>query len=95
MEWIFQDPANVAVYTTRSIIRGGAWVAHVFHDADDGSWQFHDSTPGGPREEEAMLVALSGMVLRDDTLNELADLPEGWHAWRDGPNAPWQRGKIG
>ena len=32
--------------------------------------------------------------LRDGTLNELADLPEGWRAWRDGPTARWQRGKI-
>jgi len=92
---MFETPPNVAVFTTRSIVRGDAWIARVYHDADDGGWQFHDSTPGEPREEEAMIVALSGMVLRDGTLNELANLPEGWHAWRDGPTAPWQRGKTG
>lgn len=93
-EWMFGDPPNVAVFTTRSIVRGGAWIAYVSHDADDGSWQFHDSTPGEPPEEEGMIVALSSMVLRDGTLNELADLPEGWRAWRDGPAAPWQRGRA-
>ena len=93
-EWMFEDPRNVAVVTTRSIVRDSAWIAHVSHDAD-GSWQFHDSAPGEPRAEDAMVVALSSMVLRDSTLNELADLPEGWRAWRDGPAAPWQRGRGG
>lgn len=93
-EWLFEAPPNVAVVTTRSIVRDGAWIAHVSHDADDGSWQFHDSAPGEPPAEDAMVVALSSMVRRDGTLNALADLPEGWHAWRDGPTAPWQRGKV-
>jgi len=37
-----------------------------------------------------MVVSLRSMVMRDATLARLADLPEGWHAWRDGPTAPWQ-----
>ncbi|WP_043839155.1 hypothetical protein [Muricoccus aerilatus] len=81
---MFDDPPNVAVFTTWSIVQDGAWIALVFHDADDGSWQFYDSTPGEPREEEAMIDALSSMMLRDGTLNELVDLPEGWRAWRTG-----------
>ena len=93
-EWLFEDLPNVAVVTTRSIVRDGAWIAHVSHDPDDGSWQFHDSAPGEPLAEDAMVVALSSMVRRDGTLNELADLPKGWRAWRDGPTAPWQRGKV-
>ena len=94
-EWMFDDPPNMAVVTTRSIVHDGAWIAHVSRDADDGSWQFHDSVPGDPRVEDAMVVALSSMVRRDGTLSALADLPEGWRAWRDGPTAPWQRGKVG
>lgn len=93
--WMFDAPPNVAVFTTRSVVCDGAWIAHVFHDADDGGWQFHDNAPGSPLPEDAMVVALSTMVLRDGTLSKLADLPEGWRAWRDGPAAPWQRGKIG
>lgn len=92
---MFDARPNVAVFATRSIVRGGAWIARVSYDADDGSWQFHDSTPGEPPSEEGMIVALSNMVSSDATLVELADLPEGWCAWRDGPTAPWQRGKIG
>ena len=94
-DWTFQDDPDVAVLTTRSIVRDGAPVVHVSHDADDGSWQFHDGTPGTPREEDALVVSLRSMVLRDGTLNELADLSEGWRAWRDGPAAPWKRTRIG
>ena len=94
-EWMFEDAPNVAVVTTRSIVRDGAWIAHVSHDADDGSWQFHDSAPVDPLAEDAMVVALGSMVLRDPALDGLADLPAGWRAWRDGPAAPWQRVKVG
>ena len=94
-EWMFKDPPNMAVVTTRDIVRDGAWIAYVSHDADDGSWQFHDSAPGNLLMEDAMVVSLNSMVLRDRTLNELADLPEDWRAWRDGPHAPWHRGKAG
>lgn len=91
--WPFPDPPNVAVVTTRSIVRG-AWIAHVSHDADDGGWQFHDSEPGDPREEDAMVVSLQSMVTRDATLTQLAALPEGWRAWRDTPAAPWQTARA-
>ena len=93
--WLFPDPPDLAVVTTRSIVEDGRWIAHVFNIAEVSSWEFHDSGPGEPREEDAMVVALHSMVERDPTLNELADLPEGWQAWRDGPTAPWKRGRIG
>lgn len=94
-DWPFDDPPNVAVLTTRSIVHDGAWIARVSRDADDGGWQFHDGAAGDPDEADALVVSLRSMVLRDGTLNELADLPEGWHAWRDGPAAPWQRARAG
>ena len=93
--WLFREPPNVAVFTTRSIVERGAWIAHVSHSAEDGSWDFHDNEPGAPPEEEAMLVSLRNMVDRDGTLRALADLPEGWRAWRDGPAAAWRRGRAG
>ena len=87
--WIFPNPPQVAVITTRSIVDRGAWIAHVTHDADDGGWQFHDGEV--PGERDAMVVSLRSMVRLDATLTELADLPAGWHAWRDTPTGPWQR----
>ncbi len=94
-DWPFDDPPNVAVLTTRRVVQDGAWIAHVSRDADDGGWQFLDGAPGGPSEADALVVSLRSMVLRDGTLKELADLPEGWHAWRDGPAAPWRRARSG
>ena len=93
--WLFPDPANVAVFTTRSVIHGGAWIAHVSHGGDDGTWQSHDNEPGTAREQDAMVVSLHAMVVRDGTLNRPTDLPEGWRAWRGGQAAPWQRGRVG
>lgn len=89
--WTFPDPPNVAVLTTQSIVRGGRWIAHVSHDADDGAWQFHDDSPNPPRTEDAVLVSLRSMVERDPSLLELGDLPEGWKATREAPNTAWQR----
>ena len=89
--WMFPDPPNVAVLTTRSIVYDGVWIAHVSHDEDDGCWQFHDSRLEGPQTADAMVVGLGEMVTRDPTLNALADLPIGWRAWREAPTAPWQR----
>ncbi|WP_144426382.1 hypothetical protein [Methylobacterium sp. ARG-1] len=80
--------------TTRSLIRDGAWIAYVSHDADDGGWQFHDGSSERPSVEEAAVVSLRSVVLRDGSLTALVDRPEGWRAWRDGPDAPWQRSKI-
>ena len=93
--WMFPDPPDVAVLTTRSIVHDGAWIAHVSRDEDDVCWQFHDSGPEAPRTANAMVVGLRGMVTRDPTLNALADLPPGWRAWRDAPTAPWQRAPVG
>ena len=93
--WPFSDPPNVAVITTRSIAEDRAWIAHVSHDADDGGWQFHDADPSPARQEDARLVSLRSMVERDATLAELADLPEGWRAWRDAARAAWRRAAEG
>jgi hypothetical protein len=39
-----------------------------------------------------MIVGLGSILKRDASVAELADLPLGWRAWREGPQAPWQRG---
>jgi hypothetical protein len=85
----FDESPNVATLTTRGVIDGTDWIATASHDEDDGAWQFIGSC--GARMEDAMLVALQHLLRRDSTIAELADLPEGWRAWRDGPDSPWQR----
>src|SRR5512134_1615625 len=89
-DWPFADPKNVAVFTSSRVLRLGQPILHVSHDDEDGAWQFHT---GGPEvsASEAMIVALEEMVDRDPTICELADLPCGWFAERDGIGHPWRR----
>ena len=89
--WPFRDPPNVVVIASRKIVDGSEWIALVFHDEEDGGWQFHTSEPGPPRESDAAVVGLGEIVRLDESIAALADLPLGWHARRDSEDAPWQR----
>jgi hypothetical protein len=88
--WPFDDPKNVAVFTTWRILREGWPILLVTHDEDDGAWQFLDGSPVDT--EDAAIVGLAEIVQRDPTVRELAGLPLGWRAWRTAPDAPWHRG---
>jgi hypothetical protein len=55
----------------------------------DGGWSFMDGED--VVMENGMVVGLSEVVGLHPYLAEFADLPEGWCAWRDGPDEPWQR----
>lgn len=92
MTWTFQDAPNTAVFTTRSLIEEEAWVYYVSHDASDGAWQF--LPPDGPGAiEDARIVGLEEMTRLEPRLLELCDLPLGWHAWREQPDAAWRRAR--
>ncbi|RWM17261.1 hypothetical protein [Mesorhizobium sp.] len=91
-DWPFDDPPNVAVFTTRQVMRGEHIIDYVVHDDDDGAWQFLNRAVDF-KMANAMLVGLSEMVKRDNSLRELWDLPYGWHAWREGKGQPWHRAK--
>jgi len=89
VDWIFDEPKNVATITTRQILREGQPILLVSHAADDGTWQF---LTGGPfSTEDALLVALHEIVKHDPTVCELADLPLGWVAHRESVGSPWHR----
>jgi len=91
MDWLFLDPPSVAVITTKEIVAGPAWIAYVTHDEDDGAWQFFGLSGPGTKED-AMVVSLQSIVERDESINQLADLPLGWHAWRENQADHWKRG---
>jgi len=92
--WRFSDPPNVAVITTRKVINGDGWIAFVSHDEDDGGWHFLDSESGPPTDADASVVGLGEIVQLDASIIELADLPLGWHAWRESKASPWMRAKT-
>ena len=91
-DWPFDQPPNCAVITLRSIIFGGGPILHVTRDSDDHGWQFLGAEDADVAD--AAVVSLEEMVRRDGSLYQLADLPPGWHAWRQGPSDPWKRGRC-
>ena len=89
VKWPFDDPPNVATITVRQVVEGGEPVLLVARDAEDGGWQF--LTGGAFDVADGMVVSLQGMVQRDPSLAELADLPPGWQAARERVGAAWRR----
>src|SRR5438270_13122245 len=88
-DWPFDDPEATEVIVLGRILRGDAPVLLVTHDEDDGSWQFLDGEH--VFEHDAAVVSLFEMVQFDPSLAELADLPLGWSAERDGAGQVWRR----
>jgi hypothetical protein len=89
--WPFEAKRNTASITTRQVLEG-APILLVTHDEDDGGWQFLCGTTD--ETDDGRVVGLGTMYDRDHSLGEVADLPEGWRAWRAGPGQPWQRGPV-
>jgi hypothetical protein len=87
--WKFEDSPHTAVFLSEAIQTGTEEITYVSHDAEDGAWQFlgKSMTGGG----KPVLSCFHHPVDRDPSLTELADLPLGWYAERDGVGASWVR----
>ena len=59
------------------------------HDADDHGWQFIGTTDAST--SDGRVVCLEEIVRLDPTIVQVADLPPGWQAFRDGVGEPWTR----
>ncbi|NEN75456.1 hypothetical protein F9B74_03825 [Pelistega sp. NLN82] len=88
--WLFNDDPNVAVITTKNILLKKMDITRVFHDNDDGMWQFLDSSED-ITENEVVIIALKEIINLDITINELCSLPLGWSACRDNKYSNWVR----
>ena len=88
--WTFHDPPNTAVITTRRIVYESRPVLSVIHEED--GWQFLDG--GYVTMADAVVIGLGNMLSKAPDLMLLADLPEGWKAWRETPQSPWQRSAL-
>lgn len=75
-------------YIPFSAVCIGHHTPRVFHDSDDGMWQFLDSSED-ITENDAVIVGLKEIVDLDKTINELHTLPLGWSAYRDDKNSNW------
>ena len=86
--WRFPDPPGTTALTLRAILAGQP-VLFVEHD-EGGSWRLLDDQQLYNRSE-LMLAPLQQLVDADRSLEETADLPAGWRAWRLSKDAPWQK----
>ncbi|GKX68630.1 hypothetical protein [Inconstantimicrobium mannanitabidum] len=87
-KWRFIDKPNIMVITTKSIIDNKIAILSVWHDADDGMWQFLDGTD--VNEDDAILISLENIVNIDNSVNEVSNLPLGWVAWREEKGFEWK-----
>jgi hypothetical protein len=91
-DWKFSDKPHTKTFISKAVAEGQEWITYVTHDLSDGAWQFVGDTGienGGP-----VLACLHHMVEKDPTLTELADMPRGWYAERETPEAPWERFEL-
>jgi hypothetical protein len=88
-KWRFADSPNVMVITTKNIMYNKNQILSVYHDFDDGMWQFLDGTD--VTEEEAAIISLEEIIEIDDSIIELSNLPLGWSAWRISKDSEWNR----
>jgi hypothetical protein len=86
----FREPWNLATFTTRQWLDLNRPIVHVVHEKD-GDWQF---LTGDQLLEDAVIVALEQLVLRDKTLNEVFNLDYGEEASRDFIGGKWTRAKV-
>jgi hypothetical protein len=88
-DWKFTDLPHTGVFTTKRVMSGDDPVTRVFHDVEDGAWQFHG--PDESKTEDLAYVCFHHIVDKDPSIEGLADLPVGWCAWRKDATAPWVR----
>ena len=87
--WPFSDKKSLGVITLHNILGRESHILLVGHDPD-GTWLFLDGSDD-PDPSDAATVELEHMLKLDPSIAGLADLPRGWLAWRDAPDAEWER----
>jgi hypothetical protein len=86
-EWPFEESPDANVLTLRPILNGAA--IQVVERGDDGS-RFLDDRPAFSASD-LTLAPFRHVLQMDASLREVADLPRGWRALRDGLNRLWRR----
>ncbi len=94
MDWPFDLPKKKLVLTSRKVFEDGEPIYYVSHDVGGEVWQFHPHEKFGEEEADVILAPLKKLFLADESIGQLGDLPEGWHAWREAPDAEWQREEM-
>jgi hypothetical protein len=83
----FTESKNTAVFTTKYVINHKVLIANVFR-YDDGSWQF-SGTETHLQDSDYMVVSLGQILSRDNSIEELANLPLGYWTKRNNEGDKW------
>lgn len=85
----FAEKENTAVFTTKFVINENKEITEVYHDIDDGAWQFFSNDKFENYAKVAMIVTLGQIIKKDITLLEISDLPLGYYAIRKAKGQKW------
>lgn len=85
--WRFADTPDTACFTSDHVLEGSP-ITFVSHDFE-GDWQFHGDQ--SPDQVKLQVVCLSCIMERDESIEELRDLPCGWAAERKSSKHKWKR----
>ena len=87
MKFPFDELPNTATITCCHIVDEKMPILYVAHDEEDGTWQFscgknHDMS-------DARVVSLYEIVMLDNSIVELANMPCGYIAKKKNIKAKW------
>ena len=85
----FKEPENTAVFTTKFVIIDKKDITTVYHDKDDGAWQFMSDDHFDDFSTVAKLIGLGQVIKIDSTLTQVADMPRGYVAHRKSKGEKW------
>lgn len=83
----FFDSLNTAVFTTKYVLKGGSPVLYVYHNEEDGAWEFFGME--SITEENARIISLEEIINIDNSILQLADMPLGYYAHRENNKSKW------
>lgn len=87
--WPFDQAPNVAAITTRQVLEEQLPILNVVHYEEDDSWAFTCGTSNDVAD--GRVISMQSALNIDPTLRTIADLPPGWHAWREHVGGEWGR----
>ena len=90
-DWRHPVPWDTRVLVNKSITTGREWAYVVIHD-ESGDWQCMDGFEYSTDDFE--LVPLFAILEIDPSVAEVLELAPGERAWREAPDAAWQRERF-
>jgi hypothetical protein len=84
----FKEKLNTAVLTTKYVIEQNSPILYVYH-YNDGTWQFNGKEKN-LKDEDYRVISLDEVLTIDSSLNELAELSQGFEGVRETKDSEWK-----